>query len=207
LGLFTELDIIFLRFCWKVLLPSSDLEEIDPNLDEKTIKGLIKRHNKQLNQVKGAELREGNLRYVSAHDAFLVKADLENDNLQKAGLRFANLQEANLTYTNVQFSIFFKAKGLKIDQIKEAKNWRKALYDPKFMNAWPEDDRNSYITTLPYWLSHAVDIHLKHLSENKKKIQLNRWYCLYNLSKCKKPENKNNSSQKFSSPSSEVEGR
>ena len=88
---------------------NSDLEEIDPNLDEKTKNDLIKKYKKQLNRVKGAELAGINLRYSRARNAFLVKANLEEADLQEANLFSANLQEAKLSWANLQEAVLMNA--------------------------------------------------------------------------------------------------
>lgn len=152
------------------------------------------------------DLREADLTESNLKGAFLFKADLiqanlskavlSNANFQEAILEGANLQEANLLRANVQFSMFFAAKGLKADQIKNEKDWKKALYDPEFINTWSKEDRENYIGSLSGWLPDAADIHFNYLPEKTRTNQLNKWYCLYKLPQCKKPESKKKSSSK-----------
>ncbi len=57
---------------------------------------------KQIESVKGANLRGRNLKFADMYSAFLVKADLRRANLQGADLRLVDLQKANLEGADLQ---------------------------------------------------------------------------------------------------------
>ena len=77
---------------------SADLTEADVSLKPPQWTG----KPGDLDLVRGAFLRERNLKGVKAYKAFLVKADLYNADLERAYLRVANLQDANLSNANLQ---------------------------------------------------------------------------------------------------------
>lgn len=81
-----------------------------------------------------ANLEESMLRYVNLEDAILVNA-----NLKRAILYGANLQRADLRYADLEGADLQEAKGLKIEKIKEAFNWRKATFSQDFWNALQAD--------------------------------------------------------------------
>lgn len=63
----------------------------------------------QIDLVKGARLIGSNLRYMQGYRAFLVKADLEDADLQKANLVEADLKLAHLKSANLQHANLEKA--------------------------------------------------------------------------------------------------
>lgn len=77
------------------------LSELPPeDLEGKT--DLLEKARAELAQVKGANLRNANLRYAYASSTFFAKANLRNANLQGAALLLTNLQGADLTSANLQ---------------------------------------------------------------------------------------------------------
>lgn len=78
-----------------------------------------------LEHVKGANLREHNLRYANAVGAFLAKADLRQADLsgadlRQADLRGARLEGAELFRTNLRGADLLFATGLTREQLAEA---------------------------------------------------------------------------------------
>jgi hypothetical protein len=70
----------------------------------------------------GAKLEKANLR----------KADLRKAVLEGADLREADLEGANLEGANLEGADLREARNLTPEQVQVAKNWDKALHDPKF---------------------------------------------------------------------------
>ena len=62
---------------------------------------------RQLNSVKGANLRKQNLRNADMHRSFLVKAELRSADLRNASLSLANLQNADLKNAQLQNTNLF----------------------------------------------------------------------------------------------------
>ena len=62
----------------------------------------------------------------------LSGANLEGANLKDAKLSDANLKDAKLSGANLKGANFTHAKNLTVEQIKAAKNWQQAKYDPNF---------------------------------------------------------------------------
>jgi uncharacterized protein YjbI with pentapeptide repeats len=71
--------------------------------------GLLEKARAELGQVKGALLRDANLRYAGAVSSFLARANLQGANLQGANLLGANLQGAELNGANLQWASLFGA--------------------------------------------------------------------------------------------------
>lgn len=87
--------------------------------------------NAQLEQAKfhNAELYHVNFRY-----AYLMKADFSDAKLGSAD--FANADLTSVTFNNetdIQKANFSNAKGLSLEQLKKAKNWRFATYSEDFL--------------------------------------------------------------------------
>lgn len=101
----------------------------------------------------GAYLREADLKHgAEPEGAHLESALFINTNLERALLREVNLQNAIFTGANLRDAILYKAnlenakllgadlqgadlqwaKGLTVQQIKEAKNWDKAIFTQEF---------------------------------------------------------------------------
>jgi hypothetical protein len=76
-----------------------------------------------------ANLDHAMLREVNLENAILIGANLRYANLYKANLQNTNLFEADLEEADLQW-----AKGLTIEQVKEAKNWNKAIFSQEFEN-------------------------------------------------------------------------
>ena len=69
-----------------------------------------------------ANLKEAKLRKANLRGAYLCKADLKQANLREADLSNADLSDANLV----------GVKNLRVEQVKLARNWEKAIYDSDF---------------------------------------------------------------------------
>jgi hypothetical protein len=82
----------------------------------------LRRANFSGADLEAASLCLSNLRQANFNKACLVQADLRRADLAGANLHQADLSKANLIAT----------KGLLPDQVKQAKNWQQALYDPAF---------------------------------------------------------------------------
>ncbi|GEM_PF-4554289 len=86
----------------------------------KLIKANLMKANLMLANLKFAKLIKANLKFTT-----LIKANLSEANLIKADLTGANLTDANLEGADLRGAIF------DVEQIKKAKNWDKAIYDPE----------------------------------------------------------------------------
>ena len=85
----------------------------------------------------GAELNYAHLNNANMEGAYIENADFRSANLKDACLSKANLTNANLTNTNLTNANLINtnlinAKNLTPEQVKAAKNWDKAQYDPEF---------------------------------------------------------------------------
>ncbi|XWK86090.1 MAG: pentapeptide repeat-containing protein [Phormidium sp.] len=130
-----------------------DAELAETNLQEAWLQDT----NLRKAQLGKAQLQKANLLYAflekailrdaNLQSAYLVKArlqgaklnqaNLKDTNLQDADLRSANLwkadlQGANLKGANIEGAYFEKTQNLTPSQVKAARNWQKAYYDPKF---------------------------------------------------------------------------
>jgi uncharacterized protein YjbI with pentapeptide repeats len=81
-----------------VRCPFANLEEVDVSTKPANWTG----KEEEIAFVKGAPLKDRNLRYVKAKGSFLVNADLRSTDLLGADLRFADLRKANLWRANLQ---------------------------------------------------------------------------------------------------------
>jgi len=78
----------------------------------------------------GAVLRGADLKKANLQGAHLWKANLREANLEKADLREAILHKANLQEANLRGA---DLRGVvRITEIKDARNWREAVYDADF---------------------------------------------------------------------------
>jgi uncharacterized protein YjbI with pentapeptide repeats len=87
-------------------------------------------------QLQGAYLKKANffntnLTEADLTEADLTEADLTEADLTEADLTEANLQKANLTEADLKQANLRKVKNLTPEQVKVAKNWEKANYDPE----------------------------------------------------------------------------
>lgn len=93
------------------------------------------------------DLKNADLEDFNIFGAYLVGANLQNSKLKGANLIGTNFQNANLQGANLQAAQFgcienshvrnlctdFRgAKNLNPEQVKKAKNWQSAHYDPEF---------------------------------------------------------------------------
>ena len=96
----------------------------------------------------GSYLIDANLSSADFRDANLSGADLSRANLSNAYLSSANLNGANLNGANLngakfEHHIYGTAKNITPEQIKQADNWEKAVYNPEFrkrLGLPPEDE-------------------------------------------------------------------
>lgn len=129
--------------------PNADLIQIQlpgANLQEATLIGtLLKEANLQGAKLDFADLQDADLEqailkkcgFLDANlmgaylgGADLTAADLRNADLQGANFLAADLLNADLTHADLQGASFRRAKNLEVSQIKSAKNWEFAEYDP-----------------------------------------------------------------------------
>jgi uncharacterized protein YjbI with pentapeptide repeats len=85
-----------------------------------------------------AELREAKLSGANLSNAHLRHADLSNAELigaelESAHLFCANLRDANIENANLNNAYLMGVKNVNPEQIKAARNWDKARYNPEFM--------------------------------------------------------------------------
>ncbi len=93
--------------------------------------------NKTIVSLKDANLSGANLWYaslwsVNLSGANLSGANLSGANLSGASLRYANLRYANLSNADLNNTNFKGASNLTVNQVKLAKNWKLAIYEPSF---------------------------------------------------------------------------
>ena len=88
-----------------------------------------------------SKLWKSNFSYADLRNAKFIGAILAEANLSDANLTGAILAEANLSDANLTGAIFWdkqfgeldkEAKNITPSQIKQAKNWEKAIYSPQF---------------------------------------------------------------------------
>ncbi|MGD1703172.1 pentapeptide repeat-containing protein [Dapis sp. BLCC M229] len=119
-------------------LEGADLEGVD--LKDIDLKGVVLKGAKltrvQLKDLKrkkanlsGVDLSSANLRGIN-----LSEANLRGINLSEANLRRANLSKANLSEANLRGADLRGAKGLTVEQVRQAKNWKSAKFDSYFQN-------------------------------------------------------------------------
>ncbi|NJR62937.1 MAG: pentapeptide repeat-containing protein [Cyanobacteria bacterium CRU_2_1] len=80
-----------------------------------------------------SNLAESRFRDADLSDADLVEADLRGADLQNCSLRGADLRKANLE----------GVKGLTVDQVQSANNWKEAIYDTNFLILLGSDEKNT----------------------------------------------------------------
>ena len=80
-----------------------------------------------------ASLQEATLRFAHLNEANLEEANLRYAFLQYADLIGANLTGADLYEADLEEANFSGASGLTKEQICEARNWEKAVYDEEFL--------------------------------------------------------------------------
>ena len=77
------------------------------------------------------DLKDTKLQKARLREAKLQKANLQNANLQEVDLRGADLQGADLQDADLLGACLLGAK-FTVDQVRKAKNWRRAFYDNNF---------------------------------------------------------------------------
>jgi uncharacterized protein YjbI with pentapeptide repeats len=82
--------------------------------------------------LQGANLQAGNFTEAGFHGAILKDANFEGANLQGARFQEAQLEGANFKDADLKGASFWRAKGITVEQIKEAQNWDKAEYSKEF---------------------------------------------------------------------------
>ncbi|MBD2102318.1 pentapeptide repeat-containing protein [Leptolyngbya sp. FACHB-261] len=81
--------------------------------------------------LESANLQGANFSGSGFQGALLQNANFQAANLQGARFRNANLEGTNLKDANIQKANFGEAKGLTVEQIKAAQNWKEATYSPE----------------------------------------------------------------------------
>ncbi|BDA71552.1 hypothetical protein CAL7716_057180 [Calothrix sp. PCC 7716] len=92
------------------------------------------------------DLSSANLSGANLKDANLRDANLRGTNLSRAYLSDANLSRAYLSDADLSGAYLINVKNLTIGQIKAAKEWETAKYDPEFRSLLglpPETPQNS----------------------------------------------------------------
>jgi len=87
--------------------------------------------------LEGANLDDAHLEMAYLGEAHLEGAMLDNTHLEGAGfldahLEWADLSEADLEEANLLCAHLEGASGLTVQQVKAARNWERAHYDPEF---------------------------------------------------------------------------
>lgn len=83
----------------------------------------------------GANLIRANLSAAKLFNAKLMNANLSSADLSNAILIDADIQAAKLTDANLEGADLTYVKNLTVEQIKVAKNWEKAKYNPEFQKS------------------------------------------------------------------------
>lgn len=78
----------------------------------------------------GANLQDKNFSEQDLTNLNLSQVNFKQANLKQANLQKANLENANLEGADLEAADLRAAKGLNITQLKGAKNWESANYDP-----------------------------------------------------------------------------
>ncbi|MBD2462100.1 pentapeptide repeat-containing protein [Oscillatoria sp. FACHB-1407] len=122
----------------KAMLLNANLQKADL-LEANLQKADLRAANLCRANLQRANLQKADLRAANLVEANLLGADLENVNLKAADLkdaklRAANLKGANLLGANLQGTDLRIAEHLTPEQVKAARHWTEALYDPEFMN-------------------------------------------------------------------------
>lgn len=104
-------------------------------------------------QFHGSDLREANFNRCKLQSTRFWKsnlaeskfrdADLSNANLVEADLRGANLQNCILQGADLQKANLEGVKGLTVDQVQSANNWKEAIYDANFLILLGSDAKNA----------------------------------------------------------------
>ena len=82
-----------------------------------------------------ADLSQSELSLADMRNADLLGAKLPGADLSGALLGGANLAQADLTGADVEFADFRGSRGLAAEEIKKARNWCNAFYDPEMLAA------------------------------------------------------------------------
>ena len=72
-------------------------------------------------------------------NAKLVRADLRGAQLEDAILEQADLTRAEFEGADISGAVFSGARGLTCEQIREAVNWKEAVYDEEFQRLLDSD--------------------------------------------------------------------
>jgi uncharacterized protein YjbI with pentapeptide repeats len=88
--------------------------------------------NLQEAKLEGANLKKANLLGADLNNSNFLQADLQAANLQATNLQGANFRLANLQGSDLEGANLEQAQQLTPEQVKSAKNWDKAHYDPTF---------------------------------------------------------------------------
>jgi uncharacterized protein YjbI with pentapeptide repeats len=93
-----------------------------------------------------ADLTGSELSLANMSNTDLLGAKLERADLSGAVLKGANLAQAQFTEADVEFADFRGSLGLAADEIKKARNWCNAFYDPEMLAALGlEKDNNDRV--------------------------------------------------------------
>jgi uncharacterized protein YjbI with pentapeptide repeats len=102
-----------------------------------------------LADLRRSELSGAHLYRADLLGAQLKGADLLGADLRDADLTAADLTEADLTSAEVKYADFTAAVGLTADQVRKAKDWQDALYDPALLLELQLPlDNNQHVTRL-----------------------------------------------------------
>ncbi|MEB3312171.1 MAG: pentapeptide repeat-containing protein [Snowella sp.] len=87
-----------------------------------------------------AILKQVDLRQANLLNTNLIGANLQDSDLTGANLQNANLQGAILNNTDIGGVDFTQTWGLTVEQVKEAKNWKKARFSSPFQAQLNQED-------------------------------------------------------------------
>lgn len=80
-----------------------------------------------------ADLSNTNLYLTNFRNANLSRCRLKGVNLENTELNGANLNDADLSETNLKNTDLTRVLGLNVKQVRQAKNWRFAVYNKDFL--------------------------------------------------------------------------
>jgi Pentapeptide repeats (8 copies) len=124
---------------FQALMQRLETAETDDFLELATLLGRDPKTDLNGADLSGTDLRVTDLSGANLSSANLSAADLSGANLSGANLRFADLSGANLSAVNLSGANlegvdFTGANHITVTQIKAARQWQEAHYDPEFHN-------------------------------------------------------------------------
>ncbi len=116
----------------KTKLPEKFKADFSKNAHRIEAKSNLNKADLYRRDLSGANLEDAKLNNAKLEGASLIKANLKEADLTHANLKGADLTGADLTKADLHKADLTEAKGLTLEQVQLAKNWRTAKYTPEF---------------------------------------------------------------------------